>query len=436
MSVANRVLRGVLAAMLSSSLLFTAFAHAARDDDEPETRKTPALTERAYKKLSEAQEHIDLKEYQLALGVLEEMRTTRGLNAYELASMENMRAFVAFSIEDYGLAIRAYEGVLSYRPEIPLALEQSALYALGQLYFVEENYEKALAYLDEWFRVAQNPGPQPFIFKAQALYQTQRYSDIPAVVYEAMDIARSREQPVEENWWLLIRAAYYEEENWDKVIEILEILVDQFPKKQYWVQLSGLYGQEGMAKKQIAAIWVAYMQGMLDQEREIMNVAGLLLQEEVPYYAGVILEDAIENDIVEDTSTNLQMLAQAWQLSQEIDRAIPVYQSAAEKSDEGELFFRLAQLYLDKDDCAESVEASDAALDKGGLKNLAQVYLVKGMCEYELDRYTAALATFNRGLESASRDRDDVDRRALNNWRRYVQNERDRQQELARAAGR
>lgn len=403
--------------------------------EEQETRKTPALTERAYKKLAEAQELIDAKDYAGALEVLREMGEARGMNAYELASKDNMRAFVAFSIEDYGLAIDAYEGVLSYRPEIPLALEQSALYALGQLNFVEENYEKALGYLNEWFTVADNPSPQAFIFKAQALYQMQRFAEIPPVVYEAMDSARARDQEIDENWWLLIRAAYYELEEWPKVLEILEILVTNYPKKDYWVQLSGIYGQEGMGKKQVATIWAAYMQGYLEQEREIMNVAGLLLQEEVPYYAATILEREMESGIVEPTAKNLQMLGQAWQLSQEVDKAIPVYMQAAAKSDEGELYFRLAQLYLDKDQCADSVEAASNALDKGGLKNEAQVLLVKGMCQFELKEYAAALETFSRGQRIARSEGFDTDLRALNNWKRYVENESARARELARSAG-
>ena len=423
----------LFSAVLCAVLLSVGLA-AGAEEREQQTRKTPALTERAYKKLAEAQEFIDAKDYQGALAALEDMANTRGLNAYEMASMENMRAFVAFSIEDYGLAIRAYEGVLSYRPEIPLALEVSALYALGQLYFVEENYERALAYLDEWFGVAENPNPQAYLFKAQAMYQLARYDEIPPIVYQAMDEARERDQEVQENWWLLIRAAYYELEDWENVLAILEILVRDFPKKEYWVQLSGIYGQEERSKDQVAAIWAAYIQGFLDQEREIMNVAGLLLQEEVPYYAAVILEREMENGVVEESAKNLQMLAQAWQLAQEVDRAIPVYRAAAELSDEGELSFRLAQLYLEKDQCAESVAAATDALEKGGLKNEAQVLLVKGMCQFELREYAAAIETFTQGQRIARRENLDVDLRSLNNWKRYVENEQARAQELARSA--
>lgn len=409
-------------------------AAAAEEEQERETRKTPALRESSYKKLSEAQELIDAKDLQGAIDVLDEMADSRGMNAYEIASMYNMRAYVAFAMDDFPMAIKAYEDVLGQSPEIPLALEQSALYALGQLYFVEEDYEQAIAYLDRWFEIADNPGAQPYIFKAQALYQMERYREVPPVVRTAMDIAESRDDEIKENWWLLMRAAYYEVEDWDNVIEILETLVREFPKKDYWVQLSGLYGQQGDMKKQVATIWSAYIQDYLDEEREIMNLTGLLLQEEVPYWSARILEREMENDVVEENVKNLQQLAQAWQLAQETDRAIDVYQDASRMSDDGELAYRLAQLYLDKNECEPSIEAADRALDKGGLKNEPQVLLVKGMCQFNLNRHDDALETFTQGRRIARRNDLETELKSLSQWRKYVEREKARNEQLAQAA--
>lgn len=409
------------------------FAAAAAEENERETRKTPALREATYKSLAEAQELVDAKDLVGAQQVLDDLLgKSKNLNAYEIASVHNMKAFVAFSQEDYPAAIRAYENVLAQRPEIPVALELSTLYALGQLYFVEENYRKAIDYLNTWFEAAENPGPQAYVFLAQAYYQLEDYRQVPPIIQEAMEVARARDAEIKENWWLLMRAAYYELEDWDNVIDILEVLVRDFPKKEYWVQLSGLYGQEGQSDKQVGAIWAAWIQGMLDQEREILNVAGLMLQEGVPYWAGRILEQEIEDEVVEDSSSNLQMLAQAWQMAQEVDKAIPVYQEAARKSDEGELYYRLSQLYLDKNDCESAIDAVDSALDKGGLRNVAQAQLVRGMCQFELKRYDAAIASFNAGIRADGAD--DIDLRSLRQWRSYVENEKARDEELARAA--
>lgn len=408
---------------------------ASEEAEERRTKRVPAMREQAFNKLSEAQEALDENNTAAALAALNEMAEQKGLNAYEAASMENMRAYIYFSSEDYQRAIQAYEKVLSYVPDVPLSLELGTMYALGQLYFVQEDYRKAIEYLNRWFDMVETPSTQAYVFLAQAYYQLSDFRNVIPSVQTAMDLARERGDEVKENWWLLMRAAYYELEDYDKVIEILEILVRDFPSKDYWVQLSGLYGQEGRQKKQIGAIWSAYVQGYLEQEREILNVAGLLQQEEAPYWAARIMEKAIEDEIVEPTRRNLQSLAQAWQMAQNLEKAIPVYQRAAALAEDGELHYRLAQLYLDRDDCDNSIRSAERAIAAGGLDRAGQAYLVKGMCEYNLARYDAALASFADGLRVARRDRAEQDISALNQWRSHVEREKRRQEQLARASG-
>ncbi len=402
--------------------------------EQRRTQRVPAMREQAFNRLSEAQEALDENDTAKALEALTRLEGQRGLNAYEAASMWNMRAYIHFSTDNYTRAIEAYERVLSFSPEVPLALELGTMYALGQLYFVQEDYQQAIHYLNRWFDLVETPSTQSYVFLAQAYYQLNDFRNVIPAVQSAMDLARQRGDEVRENWWLLKRAAYYEMENFAKVIEILEILVQDFPSKDYWVQLSGLYGQEGQQKKQIGAIWAAYMQGYLDQEREILNVAGLLQQEEAPYWAARIMERAIEDGVVESDRRNLQSLAQAWQMAQNLEKAIPVYHRAAERADDGELHYRLAQLYLDRDDCDNSIRSAERAIAAGGVDRAGQIYLIKGMCEYNLTRYDTALNTFAEGLRIARRDRAEQDISALTQWRNHVEREKRRQEQLARAA--
>lgn len=401
--------------------------------EERRTKRVPAMREAAFNKLSEAQEALDEEDVEAALEALDEMGDQSGINAYEAASMENMRAYIHFSQENYQRAIEAYENVLSYVPEVPLALELGTKYALGQLYFVEEDYETAIDYLQQWFDLVEEPSSQAYVFLAQAHYQLKEYQEVVPAVDSAMEIAREKDNEIKENWWLLKRAAYYELEDWDNVIDVLEVLVDQFPKRDYWVQLSGLYGQQGEEDEQIGAIWSAYIQGYLDREREILNLTGLLQQQGAPYWAGRILEQAISDDVVEANFSNLRSLGQAWQIAREADEAIEAYGRAAERADDGEMYYRIAQLELDRDNCEASVQASDRALSEGGLDRPAQVYLVKGMCEFNMREFDDAHETLTEGVREARRNDNDRDVKTLSQWREYVERERDREEQLARA---
>ena len=57
---------------------------------------------------------------------------------------------------------------------------------------------------------------------ASAYYQIDQFKEVIAPVERAIEIARERDKPVEERWWLLLRAGYYELNNIEKVTEILE----------------------------------------------------------------------------------------------------------------------------------------------------------------------------------------------------------------------
>lgn len=393
------------------------------------TRKTPALREQTYKKLAEVQELIDVKDY---TGALEELSSTRlrGMNAYELGQVYNMWAYVYFSMENYPKAIEAYQMVLKQVPGIPEVMEQDALYAIGQLYFIQEDYQKSIDYLQQWFAIATNPGPTPFIFLAQAYYQLKRYRDAIPHIMTAIRIAKERGQRPKENWWLLLRAMYFEMEDWDKVIDILKLLVVEYPKKDYWVQLSGVLGQEGYEKDQVSALEMAWLQGWLDREQEYVNLAGLFMQEEVPYRAARVLAEGLDKKIVEATSDNYRMLAQAWHMAQEVDRAIPAYQRAAEKADDGDLAYRLSQLYMEKDDPANCLKYANMAIRQGELRREEDVQMVKGMCQFNLDRLSDARDTFALCRRTARRAENDATARQCQRWITYVDNERNRRLKL------
>jgi hypothetical protein len=149
--------------------------------------------------------------------------------------------------------------------------------------------------------------------------------------------------PTKENWWLLLRAAYYELENIPKVREVLERLLIEWSKKEYWTQLSAIYGQDELEEKQISAYATAYQEGFLDKSSEYVQITQLYLSKEVPYKAAVILQTGIDEGIVDLEEKNWRLLSQAWFLAQEDQMAIIALREAAKLSDEGELDVRLAR---------------------------------------------------------------------------------------------
>lgn len=397
------------------------------------TRRTPAIREQVYKRLARVQELLDAdeKDLETARNILLDLLKRHGQNSYEQASAHNMLAFIAYSDDDFVGAIRHYELVLADRPGIPRGLEQATVYTLAQLNFVQERYAAAIDYLNDWFSGEVEPSPPPYVFLAQIYYQMQNYRKALPLMEKAVGIAQERGMLVRENWWLLLRAMYFAREDYDKVIEIVEILVRDFPKRSYWVQLSGLYGQENKEIPQLQAIDAAYIDVLLEKEREVLNLVGLLMQSDVFYRAGTILEQAMADGIVERNVKNMKMLAQAWQIAREIDKAIPVLEVAAKKAKEGDLHLHLAQVYLEKDKFDGCVNAIDQALRKGKLKKKKSLaYEVRGMCHFSQELLTEADESFKEAKRIAQADEDETTTDRLDQWLRYVKQEERRLQIL------
>ena len=423
--------------LVALSPQLTSQAVAAEEEKKPQkTRRVPSMSEAVYKRLAEAQEAIDAKDYDLAIELLEEMiNRSRRYNGNEIGQVRNMLGYGWFLKEDYARAIKEYELVVAQGEDIPEGLETTTLYTLAQLSFVEEKYDDALKYMEIWISKAQNPDANARQFIATVYYQMKDYQKAIENMELAIQIARERNTTIKENWWQLLNFLYFERENWAKVIETLEILVRDFPKREYWVRLAGVYGQEGQEKSQLHTLQSAYVADFLDKETDLTNLAGLLMQEEVPFAAARVLEKGLGDEVIERSAKNLRALGQAWQLAQEVDKAIPVFEDAAKLADDGKIFERLAYLYLEADKYGECIRAANGALNKGGLSKRQNTYIVRGMCMFNNDDLNDARGSFVSCRNEARKDDDKTNQRICNQWITYIDREKARLAQLAAASG-
>ncbi|MEL7451060.1 MAG: tetratricopeptide repeat protein [Pseudomonadota bacterium] len=416
-------------ALLGGSLPGNPGAALAQDDaeqQEQETRKTPAMREKVYKRLAKAQEAMEAGDPGTALSELESLKRQKDLNSYELAQMHTFYGYLYFDKEDYPNAIRSYENVLA-QEALPLAMETGTRYSLAQLYFATENYPKAVEALNAWFKVANNPGPDPYILLGQAYYQTKEYNKAIPPILKGMELAQERGKEIKENWYLILRVIYFEQGENQKVADILETLVRLYPKKEYWIQLSGMYGELGKPRQQTLAYEMAYLQGLLTSGREIVTLSQLLLQSEVPYRAATILEKAINDGSVEGNAKNYRLLSQAWMVAAEDEKAIPALVEAARLSGDGELDVRLAQSYLNTDNWEGAVDAAKSGIAKGGVKRVDQANMILGMALYELERYNEALRAFREAAK------DSRSAKVGAQWVQHIEKEKERVKQLADA---
>ena len=200
--------------------------------------------------------------------------------------------------------------------------------------------------------------------------------------------------PTKENWWLLLRAAYFELEQLDNVKTVLQRLVIEWSKKEYWTQLSAFYGQDRQEKEQMAAYQTAYHEGFLEKSSEFVQMAQLYLSVEAPYEAAKILQKAIDEGKVDKEEKNWKLLAQAWFLAQYDEKAIVALREAAKLTDDGELDIRLARSLSNMANFKGCIDSAKTAITKGDLKRLDESYITLGMCQFEEALYDDAKQSF------------------------------------------
>lgn len=391
--------------------------------EEPEaTKQTVAMSAEVGKKMLEIQAQVEAKDYSTAMAGLNKLRTRKNLSPYETAQIWNLTAYMHYLQERYTDALNAYENVMA-QPDLPEALQQSTLKTMSQLYFTQDNYEKALETVRRLMAIVPDPSGDVYMLLGQALYQLNRYQEAIQPIRTAINKYREQGKTPKENWLLLLRVCYYELGDYNGMIRALTELIRYYPKDQYLLTLAGAYSELGDTKKQLVITEVLYEKGLLERDTHVKNLANLYLMHGLPYKAAQVLEKEIGSRLESDDK-NLRLLSQAWYQAREDRKAIPPLRQAAQLADDGELFVRLAQSHINLEQWDEAIEAVRQGLSKGGVKRTDQANLLLGTALLNKKRLTDARNAFERAMA------DERSARAARQWIAFVDSELKRKETL------
>ena len=441
----------------------------AQSSDKPKTqtkyKKARALQSKTAKKMAkvyEALEEVDDKgepapDMETVIEILTELRNNQAeLKSYDRSVMWNSWGYVYFSDGKYDQAMQSYENVIN-EPEVTLPIRNAALFTLAQLNLVKENYAKGIELILQWMDQVETVTAQSWSLLGQAYFQQGNYKKAMSSMKTAVSMAEEEGYKPKENWYVLLAACISElkKEIGEKKallqqLDIYEILVNLYPKKLYFIQLGGTYGQLGREKDYMITLKAAHAKDFLDKESEYLALAQLLLLNQNPYWAAQVLvsgqkkivtytetitdkstgkETKIEKTgpVVRSNEKNLKLLADSWRMAQEIEKAIPVLEQAAKLSKDGKSYVLLGNLYLAEDKLNEAVDSIKKGLKKGKIDKLSQVHLTLGQAYFELQKFEDAKKQFR----IAARDKDKKVKTTANNWIKYTENEEIRVKNLA-----
>jgi hypothetical protein len=417
------------APLLVNTTGFITIGMAQAADSKPATRQSkivPAMRDRVYSQLARAQKQADEGDKIGGFAILDEVKARLdSLNSYERAMLWNFYGFMQYGNDDTILAMTSFENVV--REEgIPDSLYLSTLYSLAQLAMQQNNYPKALGYLKQWQSVNKKAltSGQNLLF-AQIFYQDKQYDSCITHIDSAIAQALAKNDLPAENWLILQRAAYFELKQPKQVTKVMEQLVRYYNKAEYWPQLAAMYGEIGEEAKQLAVMEAAWQNDFITKPNDIISLVQLYLYHNVPYKAANLLHEAIDKGQVSAKEKYFNLLAQAYLMAKEDNKAIPVLQQAASIAETGVFDAQLAQAYLNTEHWQLAQDAAKKAIARGGLSSTGTMYLVAGMAQFNLKKYDQALTSLTQAISYAETTK------VAKQWFTYVEKEQIQQNRLA-----
>ena len=370
-----------------------------------------------------------------AKNVLNRMQSDQGLTESDKAQMYYYFAYIDSINEDLKSAKSNYKKFLSIEDADP-RLKSNVISMLGQLSYSEGNYKTAIDYMEQWISMEANPSSLGFDIIAASYWQLKDKKKALKFSERALCVAKANKSKPKESTYNLLIALYNENQRIKDMLPLFEELVRFYPKKRYWTQLSGVYGELKEEKKQLSSLEAAHDQRLLDKETEYISLYQLLMRAEAPLKAARVMQYGLEKEFVEENEKHLKYLAQGWHMAQELDKAEPVYEKAALKSEEGELYVFLGQIYLATDRYKKAKQALQLGLKKGKLKDPVTVNILLGQVAYELQDFEDATKFFRTAIdrlsdikikdkEAREKKQDKLRTQALN-WLTYTEKEKRR----------
>jgi Tfp pilus assembly protein PilF len=386
-------------------------------DQQPEKEKGAkqgAIVDPATgKRLNEAVEQLHAQHYAEARAALGKLNMER-LSPYELSRAEQLFAAVEQAQGNYGAA-REHINKAIASGGLNDQETSTARFQLAQLFMAESRWKEGVEALKQWFATAQNPNSAAYHLLAVAYYQLGDHASAVEPAQKAVDLSGGKPQ---ESWLQLLVALRLERQEYKQAIPLVKQLIEAAPtKKTYWLQLAGVSASNGSYEEAVLPLELAYRAGLLTEEQDVQRLTQMLFQITIPYRAAQILSQAMEQGRIKGDAKTNELLANYWIGAREYEKALQPLRRAADLAESGELYVRLAEVYVQREDWNNAANVLRLGLDKGKLKNPGNAQLLMGLAIYNQKKPGDARTWFQRASEHGE------SRNQAEAWLRHIDQE-------------
>lgn len=361
-------------------------------DCAPE-KAAASMSEAVYYGVDEATKLIADKKMDQAIEKLGKLAESG--SDFDKAVVNYNLGFAHSSKSDFANAAKAFAKAIALKA-LPQQQHQQLQFNLGQLYVVAGQHDEGIKTLQTYIADACTPPPaEAHIFLANALIERKRYKDaVPQI-----DLALSKAKAPNQTWLEMKLAVNYELKDFKACAASLVQLIGIAPTKpDYWKQLSTMFFEMKEDVEAVAVLAVAERQGFIDKPTERKNLYNVYMMLDLPFKAGLLLQDAIDKNLVPANEENLESVANAWINARESGRAEASLKKLAAASEKGEFYYKLGAMYGDDERWKESRDMLAKSLQKGGIKRPGEAWMRVAVAEHNLKNTPAAVAALQKAM--------------------------------------
>jgi hypothetical protein len=361
-------------------------------DCAPE-KAAPSMSEAVYYGVDEATKLIVKKQVDEAIEKLSKL--SENGSDFDKAVVNYNLGFAHSSKNDYGNAAKAFAKAIALKA-LPQQQHQQLQFNLGQLYIVAGQHEEGIRTLQDYIANACTPPPaEAHIFLANALIEKKRFKEaVPQI-----DLALSKAKAPNQTWLEMKLAVNYELKDFKACAASLVQLIGLAPTKpDYWKQLSTMFFEMKEDIEAVAVLAVAERQGFIDKPNERKNLYNVYMMLDLPFKAGLLLQESLDKNVLPANEENLESVANAWINARESARAEATLKKLAATAEKGEFYYKLGAMYGDDERWKESRDMLSKALQKGGIKRPGEAWMRIAVAEHNLKNTPAAIAALQKAI--------------------------------------
>ena len=369
-------------------LLFTASTAVAAENQ---------ASNKTYLKMIDVQKLWNEEDYAAALEELREYESKTDDKPYDQAVVLQYIAHTYVFLDQIDGARDALEKALAL-PDIGVPLTAELKLVYGQIVLGDEQFEEAREAIEYWYANTELEKQPNLIFTlGYANFMTDRMQR----AEELLEIAIGLEPTPRKSWYQLYYQTLFELKKYPQAEQLLLGMINRDPyENDNWRLLANHHMQLEDSRKALAAVAIAYNEGLLEGAEDLKRMIALYGAVEIPEKAARLLEQHLADETLETDADMLKRVADLWLLSRERQQARLALQKAAEVAPDGRTYEMLGNIFFEDEDWAKAHEAYLKALDLGGFDEPERIYMLAGISAEQGGMKDAARDAFMEARKS------------------------------------